>query len=102
MAQAGRGAVTPLEAAREYVRRGWCVVPIPFKQKRAVIKGWEQLRLTDDDLPAYFDQPANIGIILGEPSNWLIDVDLDCPEAIELAEQYLPPTSAKSGRPGAL
>lgn len=102
MAQAGRDAVTPLDAAREYVRRGWCVVPIPFKQKRAVIKGWEQLRLTDNDLPLYFDQPANIGIILGEPSNWLVDVDLDCPEAIELAEQYLPPTSAKSGLPGAL
>jgi len=102
MAQAGRDAVTPLDAAREYVRRGWCVVPIPFKQKRAVIKGWEQLRLTDDELPDYFDQPANIGIILGEPSNWLVDVDLDCPEAIELAKQYLPLTPSKSGRPGAL
>ncbi|MCA9091241.1 MAG: bifunctional DNA primase/polymerase [Planctomycetaceae bacterium] len=102
MGQAGRDAVTPLEAAREYVRRGWCVVPIPFKQKKAVIKGWEQLRLTEADLPQYFDQPANIGIILGEPSGWLVDVDLDCPEAIDLAEQYLPPTGAKSGRPGAV
>jgi hypothetical protein len=94
--------VTPLEAAREYVRRGWCVVPIPFKQKRALRKGWRVLRLTEDQLPEYFDQPANIGLILGEPSGWLVDVDLDCAEAIELANQYLPPTPAITGRPGKL
>lgn len=92
----------PLDAAREYVRRGWSVVPIPFKQKRALRKGWRSLRLTEDELPAIFGQPANIGLILGEPSGWLVDVDLDCPEAIELADEYLPPTSAITGRPGKL
>ncbi|QDU39692.1 hypothetical protein Mal4_40380 [Maioricimonas rarisocia] len=95
-------APSVLDAARDYVRRGWRVVPIPFKQKRPVIKEWKQLCLTEDDLPEYFDQPANVGIILGEPSHWLVDVDLDCPEAIELARQYLPFTPARSGRPGAL
>ncbi len=102
MGQSSHDIVTPLEAAREYVRRGWCVVPIPYKQKGAVIKGWEQLRLTDKELPEYFDQPANIGIALGEPSHWLVDVDLDCPEAIELADQFLPPTPAITGRLGKL
>ena len=94
-------SVTPLEAAREYVRRGWSVVPIPYKQKGAVIKGWEQLRLTDEVLADYFDQPANIGIILGDASHCLVDVDLDCEEAIELASKYLPATDAKTGRLGA-
>jgi len=102
MGQSGHDTVTPLEAAREYVRRGWCVVPIPYKQKGAVIKGWEQLRLTDEELPQYFDQPANIGIAVGEPSHWLVDVDLDCPEAIELADQFLPPTPTMTGRLGKL
>ncbi len=102
MGQSGHDAVTPLEAAREYVRRGWCIVPIPYKQKGAVIQAWEQLRLTDQELPQYFDQPANIGIAVGEPSQWLVDVDLDCPEAIELADQFLPATPAISGRPGKL
>jgi hypothetical protein len=102
MGQPAHVAVTPLEAAREYVRRGWCVVPIPYKRKRAVLDDWTNLRLTEADLPQYFDQPANIGIILGEPSGWLIDVDLDCPEAIDLAGQYLPATGAKTGRPGAV
>ncbi|MCA9111611.1 MAG: bifunctional DNA primase/polymerase, partial [Planctomycetaceae bacterium] len=101
MGQAGRDAVTPLEAARDYVRRGWCVVPIPFKQKRAVLKEWEQLRLSEADLAQYFDQPANIGIILGAPSQWLVDVDLDCVEARAIASNYLPPTPARTGRAGA-
>ena len=92
---------TPLQAARGYVRRGWSVVPVPFKQKRPVLKEWEQLRLGENDLGQYFDQPANIGLILGEPSGWLVDVDLDCVEARAIAANYLPATSAKSGRAGA-
>ncbi len=91
-------STVPLEAAREYVRRGWSVVPIPFKQKRPVLKEWEQLRLSQSDLDQYFDQPANIGLILGEPSGWLVDVDLDCVEARAIAANYLPPTPAKTGR----
>ncbi|MFV0441969.1 MAG: bifunctional DNA primase/polymerase, partial [Planctomycetaceae bacterium] len=100
MGQAGHDAVTPLDAACEYVRRGWCVLPIPFKKKKTLQTGWRKLRLTEEELPQYFDQPANVGIALGEPSNWLVDVDLDCPEAIELADQFLPPTSAMTGRAG--
>lgn len=83
------------------MRRGWSVVPVPFKQKRPVLKEWEQLRLAESDLAPYFDQPANIGLILGEPSGWLVDVDLDCVEARSIAAKYLPPTQAKSGRSGA-
>lgn len=45
---------TPLEAARNYVRRGWSVVPVPFKKKRPVLKEWEQLRLGENDLGQYF------------------------------------------------
>lgn len=101
MGQAGHDADTPLDAAREYVRRGWCVVPIPYKQKRPVIKEWEQLRLAEDELSQYFDQPANVGLILGELSGNLVDVDLDCVEARAIASNYLPATAAKSGRAGA-
>ncbi len=91
-------STVPLEAAREYVRRGWSVVPVPFKQKRPVLKEWEQLRLAESDLDQYFDQPANVGLILGEPSHGLVDVDLDCVEARAIAANYLPPTPAKTGR----
>ncbi len=90
--------VIPLEAAREYVRRGWRVVPIPFRQKRPVLTGWEQLRLEEADLHQYFDQPANVGLILGEQSGGLVDIDLDCVEARAIASNYLPATPAKTGR----
>ena len=101
MGQPSHAAAMPLEAAREYVRRGWRVVPIPCKQKRPLLKEWEQLRLTDADLAAYFDQPANIGLILGQPSGGLVDVDLDCVEARAIAANYLPATQAKTGHTGA-
>ncbi len=42
---------------------------------------------------------SNIGIVLGEASNNLVDVDLDTPEAVRVAPKFLPPTSMKSGRP---
>ena len=60
-------------------------------------RDWTSLRLN----PEVFPEGCNIGLILGEPSGWLVDVDLDCPEAIELADQYLPPTPAITGRPSA-
>src|SRR5262249_44634582 len=40
---------------------------------------------------------GNIGIVLGEASGWLVDVDLDAPEARALADAVLPPTLT-SGR----
>ena len=38
-----------------------------------------------------------MGILLGEPSGGVVDVDLDVPEAAQLAEHFLPPT-VTSGR----
>lgn len=90
-----------LDAARWYLARGFAPVPIPAGTKAPAIKGWQRLRLTDTDLPQHFNGSGNIGLILGEPSGHLVDVDLDCAEARELAPEFLPPTGAKTGRPGA-
>ena len=87
-----------IEIARQYLRRGWAPVPIPAGQKKPVIKGWPDLHITPETVPNYFGDKSNIGLILGEPSGWLVDVDLDCDEACRLAEDYLPPTNAVSGR----
>lgn len=90
-----------IEAARGYLARGWAPVPIPPMMKKPILKGWTSLRLQEGDLTKRFRNSANIGLILGEASGWLVDVDLDCDEAIELADQYLPPTPAITGRPNA-
>lgn len=90
-----------LEIAAFYTRMQWKVVPVPFRKKMSPLPGWSGLRLEIADLPRYFSsKPQNIGVLLGEPSNWLIDVDLDHPLAVEMAENYLPRTNAIFGRCG--
>src|SRR6056297_1837287 len=80
-----------------YREREWFAVPLRPRSKSPARRDWTSLRLT----PEVFPEGCNIGLILGEPSGWLVDVDLDCPEAIELADRYLPPTPAVTGRPSA-
>jgi hypothetical protein len=91
--------VTALEAAREYTRRGWSVVPIPRGKKAPNLKGWQNLRLTEGELSGRITANTNLGLLLGEPSGGLIDVDLDAPEAIAVADSFLPKTSRLHGRP---
>ena len=55
-----------------------------------------------------FAEACNVGINLGAMSpgigppdgRGLVDVDLDCPEAVPFADAYLPPTDAVFGRKG--
>lgn len=92
---------TTLDAATEYTRRGWRVVPIPTRSKNPGTDGWQHLRLAESDLPEHFNgDPQNIGLLLGEPSGWTVDVDLDHPRAVALADQFLPDTAAVFGRAG--
>jgi hypothetical protein len=93
--------VTAHQAAIDYTRRGWSVVPIPYQSKNPGFKGWEQVRLRESDIPDYFrGKPRNLGVLLGEPSAWLVDIDLDHPRCVELADLYLPATPSVFGRPG--
>jgi hypothetical protein len=89
-----------LKYAELYVRHGLAVVPVPPKSKRPVLDGWQNLRLTTEQLPAHFSNGANVGILCGEPSGNLVDVDCDILEALAAAAEYLPPTGLVHGRPG--
>lgn len=85
--------------ALRYMRRGWSVVPVPHRSKNPGFRHWQQLRLTEQDIAQHFNcKPLNIGVLTGEPSGWLVDVDLDHSRIVELAPDYLPPTSAVFGR----
>jgi putative DNA primase/helicase len=91
--------MTPLPIALGYIRRGWSPVPIPHCRKGPAIRGWQELRITAADAPRFFDgTPMNIGVITGAPSGGLADADLDSPEAVALADGYLPRTGAVFGR----
>ena len=43
---------------------------------------------------------SNVGLGLGKASGGLADVDLDCPEAVQLASRFLPPTRMRIARGG--
>jgi Bifunctional DNA primase/polymerase, N-terminal len=87
-----------LRAARRYTRRGWRVVPVPYKKKECLLLGWPTLRLHESGLRSHFSGKTNIGVLLGKPSGNLVDVDLDCREAVTLADQILPRSDMVYGR----
>ena len=84
----------PFELLCGYEDRGWAMVPVPAGQKRAVLKDWPNRRFGLAD----FGTSENVAIRVGRLSGDLVDADLDCEEAIELAPLYLPPTGATFGR----
>ncbi len=86
--------------AAAYVAAGWAPVPIPPRTKSPTIKAWPSFRTTAGEVAEHFAPSANIGVILGDASGGLVDVDLDCPEAVQLAPKVLPPTGAVFGRDG--
>ena len=90
-----------LKMAMDYLTLGWAVIDLPHKSKRPRRAQWQTLRHDAKDLERIFKgKPKNLGVLLGEPSNGLIDIDLDHPTAVELAPKYLPETPAKFGRDG--
>jgi hypothetical protein len=83
----------PLDIALEYLRRGWSPVPVPYKSKAPLDKGWPAKVVTEETAHQWFNGEAqNIGVRLGELSDGLADTDLDCAEAITAAPYFLPRT----------
>lgn len=86
-------------AAQSWLDLGILPVPLCPRSKkpkgeggRRGAKGWQKMRLTSNTLGEFFERGDNIGGLWGEPSGWVVDVDLDCPEAIAAADTLLPPT----------
>lgn len=96
---AGGKPTNVLPAALDFHGREWRVIPVPRGKKRPISSGWQNLRLDEDDIRREFAQPCNIGVLLGEPSGGLVDIDCDLPEAAVLAGSLLP-TTACYGRRG--
>lgn len=98
-----------IDAAVKAVKRGWQPIPIRDKTKMPGTPGWTRLHWenTADGLQKVHDEFAewaesgftNLGILLGEPSGGLVDVDLDHPKTNRLKRHFLPPTGMMTGRP---
>lgn len=80
-----------VQMALFYRARGWIPVRvIPRGKVPAAGAGWQLLRPTVEEIGRWRD--CNVGVLLGSASGWLVDVDLDCPEAVFLAPHFLPET----------
>ena len=78
-------------------RYGHAPVPLAPREKYPLAKNWCTREFSKGD----FKQDSNIGVILGRRSGGLVDIDLDDPVALELADKYLPPTHVVTGRASA-
>ena len=93
---------SPLEIAKSHIQRGWTPIPIPYRSKKPVLKGWQLLNVNAANVHQHFgSDPQNSGLLLGPRSGGLTDIDLDCQEAIVIAPFILPKTAAIFGRPSA-
>jgi hypothetical protein len=89
------------EFALDYVERTWNPVPVDFRGKKpSAGDEWQHVKIDATNVAQYFNgRPQNIGVQLGSASSNLVDVDLDCPEALALGPHLLPQTNAIFGRP---
>lgn len=86
------------KAAALYIERGWAVVPIERGEKAPKHGGWDQERISRESIPSRFLPDQNIGIILGKPSNGLLDVDVDEIGVLPYMEALMPVTGGIFGR----
>lgn len=88
-----------LRQAIASLKRGWRIIPLKPKTKLPRNNAWPGQEIKVTDLKEEFSDGANIGVVLGAASGNLTDADLDAPEAIAVADLFLPPTNRIHGRP---
>lgn len=87
--------------ARHYIEHGFAPIPVPARSKNPNREGWQNERHGLNDIPKCWDNGQGVGLLTGEPSGWLVDVDLDVLEAVSIVGRFLRPTRA-SGHGDAL
>jgi hypothetical protein len=81
------------------IDHGFAPIPIHYKSKQPFNKRWSDLRISRSDIHAYFNEhPINIGVLTGQPSLGLVDIDIDDTIALKFAYWFLPETKCTFGR----
>lgn len=92
------GAIVPTRAAmaaQSYLAREFRVLPIPYKSKACRIRDWPSYAVESEHIAAAFEDPCNVGVLLG--ASGYTDVDVDSDRAVPFLK-WLPPTGAVWGR----
>lgn len=83
------------KTALDYIKQGFNVIPVKHKSKQPINKDWASLQVTEENVNQYFNGENNIGLRTGDG---LVDVDLDDPMAVRLADKMMAFTGAVFGR----
>lgn len=66
------------KSIREYLDLGWSVLPLRSRKKEPARKAWNDEQLELSGILAEIKRGHdNLGVLLGRPGSWLVDVDLD-------------------------
>jgi hypothetical protein len=89
-----------IDIALDYIDRGWNPVRLGHKKKNPTADGWQLIVISDTNVHDHFNGRGdqNIGLMMGKTSRGLTDIDVDAPEALEVAPYLLPATPAMFGR----
>ena len=91
------------KGASYFDKKGWNLTPVLVDKKIAYLKKWNKRNLEFRDLAAELKcTDKGIGVVTGkQPSGqFIVDIDLDSPCAVDLAPYFLPPTGFIYGRGG--
>jgi hypothetical protein len=94
----GPASLSVVRAAKDYLELGIEPVPVQARDKAAVHDWKTAPPVTAENVVSRFREGQNIGARLGRRSLGLVDIDLDCDEAIKLAQSFLPSTGRIFGR----
>ena len=86
------------EAARQMLKRGWHCTPLKPRDKKPIEDNWNKHLIGEDEIDSVFTPDHNIGLLLGEPSDWIVDIDCDTPEAVITTSYLMPDTEISFGR----
>jgi P4 family phage/plasmid primase-like protien len=86
------------KAAKQYMAAGLSPIPVPVGEKNPNRNGWQNERHDSEDVEHLWNNGQGVGILWGEPSDDLIDIDCDWPES-EIAARYILPRKRTFGRP---
>jgi len=89
---------TIAEAARQMLKRGWHCTPLKPRDKKPIEDNWNKHLIGEDEIDSVFTPDHNIGLLLGEPSDWIVDIDCDTPEAVITTSYLMPDTELSFGR----
>lgn len=86
-----------IDTALGLLAMGLRPVRLKPEDKVAVERGWPSIIHDAESVRREFRPSDNVGALMGEPSGWIVDVDIDSLDAVKLAPQLLP-RSRRFGR----